>query len=153
MMQKLFWIVLLIALAVVILFFFRGKASQTGHAAGLIEGKLTQCSSKPNCVCSEYVSDESHFIEPIDIGSMDATDLWAKVSMAIESNGGKIIDSSGTYLSATYTSKIFKFVDDVEARLDTQNNVIHLRSKSREGYSDLGANARRIAEIKKSIGL
>jgi len=40
MLQKFLWVVLVLALAVVVMFFFRGKASQNGQAAGLVDGKL-----------------------------------------------------------------------------------------------------------------
>jgi len=60
-----------------------------------------------------------------------------------------VVETTDTYIAATFTSKLFKFVDDFEARFDAQNNLIHLRSASREGYSDMGVNARRIAAIKK----
>jgi uncharacterized protein (DUF1499 family) len=51
-------------------------------------------------------------------------------------------------LWATFTSKVFRFVDDVELRLDPQNNCIQVRSASRIGYSDLGVNRQRIDKLR-----
>jgi len=153
MLQKILWVLLFLVVAVCILFFFRGKASQNGSAPGLSNGQLAQCSKKPNCVCSEYSADAEHFVPAFDFGAMLASDVWAKVQPAIEATGGTVVSIDDTYLVATYTSGIFKFVDDVELRLDADAHVIHVRSASREGYSDLGANARRVAAIKKAIGL
>ena len=50
---------------------------------------------------------------------------------------------TGEYLAATYHSSLFRFVDDLELRLDAENNKIQMRSASREGYSDIGANKKR----------
>ena len=149
MLQKVLWVVLFLILAVAIMFFFRGKASQNGKAPGLVNGQLTKCSSKPNCACSEYADDDTHFVKPISISNAGAD--WAKLKNAIENTGGTIVAASDDYLAATYTSKLFKFVDDVEARLDPVNNVIHIRSASREGYSDMGVNAKRVEAIRKAL--
>jgi len=45
---------------------------------------------------------------------------------------------------------LFGFVDDLEIRIDAEVSVIHLRSASRVGKSDLGANRKRVEMIKKS---
>ena len=132
------------------MFIFRGKASKKGKAPGLVNGKLAKCSRKPNAVCSEFISDTSHYVEPIDVSKVNMGQHFNKVIQAIEANGGEIITKDDQYVAATFTSAIFKFVDDVEARLDKEEGMIHLRSASREGYSDLGVNAKRIAIIKSS---
>ena len=40
------------------------------------------------------------------------------------------------------------FVDDGEFLLDRENKVIHIRSASRLGYSDLGKNRSRLEDIR-----
>ena len=55
------------------------------------------------------------------------------------------------YIAASFSSSLFGFVDDLEIRIDSGSRVIHLRSASRVGTSDLGANSRRIHMIKKSF--
>jgi uncharacterized protein (DUF1499 family) len=49
-------------------------------------------------------------------------------------------------IEATATSRIFHFVDDVVIRVrpDGAGSRVDLRSRSRVGQSDLGANAERI---------
>jgi uncharacterized protein (DUF1499 family) len=47
---------------------------------------------------------------------------------------------------------IFRFVDDVEFWIDAKNQVIHFRSASRVGHSDLGANRARMESIRKAFG-
>jgi uncharacterized protein (DUF1499 family) len=62
--------------------------------------------------------------------------------------GGKIMHEDDYYLWATFSTKIFRFVDDLELRMDENNGVIHIRSGSRVGYSDMGANRRRIENFR-----
>ena len=50
------------------------------------------------------------------------------------------------YLHAEFTSRIFRFVDDVEFLLE--DGIIHVRSASRVGRWDLGANRARIEDIR-----
>lgn len=52
-------------------------------------------------------------------------------------------------IEATFTSSVFKFVDDfvIRVRKDEGKTRVDFRSKSRVGRSDLGANARRIVEF------
>ena len=45
------------------------------------------------------------------------------------------------------------FVDDAEFLLDPVNRVIHVRSASRLGYSDLGKNRSRMEEIRRQFAL
>lgn len=151
MLQKLLIVLFVLALAVSVMFFFKGKASQTGSAPGLVDGKLAECSTQPNCACSEYADDDTHFVAPIDISSKNPQQAFTQAKKAIEATGGKIVETKDNYVAATYTSKLFKFVDDVELRLDTAEQKIHIRSKSREGYSDMGVNAKRVAAIKKAM--
>ncbi|MBF0264183.1 MAG: DUF1499 domain-containing protein [Gammaproteobacteria bacterium] len=67
---------------------------------------------------------------------------------AVSEMGGKIVDSNNDYIHALFTSMFFKFVDDFELKL-TENHL-HIRSSSRAGYYDFGANKRRINQF---IGL
>jgi len=150
MLNKFILFLLVLILAVVFMFFVRGKASKKGQAPGIVNGKLAKCSRKPNAVCSEYIGHSSHYVEPIDVSQVNMNQHFHKLVKAIEANGGKVVIQDDQYVAATFTSAIFKFVDDVEARLDKEEGVIHLRSASREGYSDLGVNAKRIAAIKAS---
>lgn len=59
----------------------------------------------------------------------------------------RIVTANENYLHAEFVSALFRFVDDVEFLIDPEAGVIHFRSASRVGYSDLGANRRRMEEI------
>jgi uncharacterized protein (DUF1499 family) len=60
-----------------------------------------------------------------------------------------VITDTGSYLHAEFTSAVFRFVDDVEFLADDMAKVIHVRSASRLGQSDLGVNRKRVEEIRK----
>jgi uncharacterized protein (DUF1499 family) len=63
----------------------------------------------------------------------------------------RILTVQANYIHAEFTSAVFKFVDDVEFYFlvkDVNTTIIHIRSASRVGYSDLGANRKRIEKIR-----
>jgi len=47
-----------------------------------------------------------------------------------------------------FRSPLFSFTDDVECRLDAAAHQIEIRSASRAGHSDLGANRKRVEAIR-----
>ncbi len=62
------------------------------------------------------------------------------------------VDEKNGLIEASYTSALFGFVDDIVIRImiadtDKTKTYIDLRSASRVGESDLGANAKRIKEF------
>jgi uncharacterized protein (DUF1499 family) len=112
---------------------------------GLRGGHLQECPVTPNCVVSEDVDGKN--IDPIDISGMEASVAWQRLNEAVVATGGEVKEDDGHYLRATYSSAVFRFIDDFEARLDEENNVIHLRSASRVGHGDMGANQKRVVRI------
>ena len=112
---------------------------------GLSQNKLTKCSSKPNCVCSEFAEDTKRYIEPLKItGTINVN----KIEAILTQMGGIIITKTDTYIAANFTSSVFKFVDDFEIKIDQDTGNIHFRSASRVGYSDRGVNKKRVELFK-----
>jgi uncharacterized protein (DUF1499 family) len=72
-----------------------------------------------------------------------------QVQLALLDLGGVIVLVENGYLAATFQSPLFRFVDDVELRLDRPSGVIHIRSASRVGRSDLGKNRERVEAIRR----
>jgi len=112
---------------------------------GLQKGQLHPCPESPSCVCSEAHSrdDAEHGVSPVVLNY----GAWARLKHVITEQGGVIDQDDGLYLHATFTSSLFRFVDDVELRLDSEAGVIHIRSASRAGRSDFGVNRQRIDHI------
>ena len=63
----------------------------------------------------------------------------------------KVIRLEDDYMHLECSSKLFRFVDDVEFWFDDANKVIHCRSASRKGYSDLGVNRKRLEKIRQQF--
>jgi len=147
-MKKASIIICILIISIVIIFFVLGNISKSGQASGLLEGELRKCPDKPNCVCSEQKDDTDHFIDPIIIPQTTAGDTLNILKETIVELGGDIKTDNGTYVSATFSSALFGFVDDLEIRIDLKQNLIHIRSASRVGYGDFGANIKRVEAIK-----
>lgn len=148
-MKKLMITILVLFGLMIIGMFAVGIYSHRPPELGLVHGKLSPCSDKPNCVCSETdKADTQHSIRPLSTAGTDDHIAWTRLMDAVKACGGSIQQHSDTYLHATFTSFLFRFVDDFEARLDSRNHMIHIRSASRVGHSDLGINRKRLGKIR-----
>ena len=54
-------------------------------------------------------------------------------------------------MRAEFKSRFMGYVDDVEFLYDELENISHVRSASRVGYTDLGANRRRVEKIRSIV--
>ncbi len=115
-------------------------------AGGLTGNHLRPCPPRPNCVCSE--NDATGAIAPISFSTSEEA-AWLEMQRVIEMLGGKIIKRESTYLWATFSSSFFGFIDDVELRLQPEENLIHIRSGARTGYFDFRVNRKRVEKIRK----
>ncbi|MFW2440126.1 MAG: DUF1499 domain-containing protein [Arenicellales bacterium] len=112
----------------------------------LVNGSLRPCPGTPNCVSSES-TDESNSIAAFTFES-NADQAWHKLQQSIEESGGVITRVDKTHLQASYTTRIFRFVDDMEFRLVADEKKIHVRSGSRVGKSDLGINRKNVEKVR-----
>lgn len=132
-----------------VLLYLAGCSSQAPSGLGLHNGRLAPCPGTPNCVGSEY-PDSAGWIAPLSF-SGPAPQAWARLQKQVQAQGGQIESASDSYLWATYRSKLLRFIDDVEFRLDADQQQIQLRSASRLGYSDLGVNRKRIEALRSAF--
>lgn len=117
---------------------------------GVTDGRLSDCPSSPNCV-STQAGDADHRMEPIPFtGSSDEAMQRIK-DLVAEMPRTKIVTVEDNYLHAEFGSAFFRFVDDVEFLIDPEEQLIHFRSASRVGYSDLGVNRRRMEHIRQAF--
>ncbi len=121
--------------------------SRRAPPLGLVDGRLRACPQRPNCVSSES-NDAAASIAPLGIDAGQADTAWRALLEAIEDLGGEVRAQRPDYLHATFTTRVFRFVDDLEARRDPERGVIHLRSASRVGYSDRGLNRERVERLR-----
>jgi uncharacterized protein (DUF1499 family) len=114
---------------------------------GISNNHLGNCPTSPNCVVSQN-GDEKHAIEPIHyhVDRDKAKETLLKVLSVVPRT--EVVEQTDNYIHALSKSRIFKFTDDVEFYFPTSENVIHIRSASRVGESDLGVNRRRMEQIR-----
>ena len=144
-------IVFLLLSALMVWFFIQGYLSHSGAAVGLENGRLSVCPNKPNCVCSEDESDGESFIAPILLSVNHQAHAWQALEETIVEQGGQLNIKNSNYLAATFKSSVFGFVDDLEIRFDSQQNVFHIRSAARVGHSDFGVNRKRVERLKTAL--
>lgn len=138
----------IIALMFIIMMLWMARASKSGQPPGLSEGKLLTCASHKNCVCTEVGGS----IPPEPPVALNRRyDSVSAFIFAIDESGGVVVRQTEDYLAATYQSTLFGFIDDVELRLDNERQLLHIRSASRQGKSDLGVNRKRLAMLKAII--
>ncbi len=114
------------------------------------EKKLAPCPSSPNCVSSQ-ATDAGHFIAPFKITG-NTGDAWMTLKNALISQSRTVITSeTGDTLHAQATSLVFRFVDDIDAILDADAGLIHIRSASRTGYGDFGVNRKRVELLRSQL--
>ena len=69
------------------------------------------------------------------------------ISIVQNSPRTKIVESDGDYLHAEVTSRIMKYVDDLEISFLPETNNLIIRSESRVGDGDFGVNRKRVDSI------
>ena len=136
--RKLFWLVPVLMV---------GCSGARPTTLGVCEGKLAPCPKSPNCVSTQR-TDDKHRIDPlVYTGPMgDARRRLLEIVRLTPRTS--LVTQEEYYLHVEYRSKLFGFVDDVEFWFDDDNKVIHFRSASRMGYSDLGVNRKRMEQVR-----
>ena len=109
-------------------------------------GQFSECPEKPNCIFSKS-STALHMIAPLVYQNsfLEAKQKLLKVIKSMPR--AEIATDKENFLHVEFTSKIFRFVDDVEFYFN-EPGIIHFRSASRIGHSDIGVNRHRIEEIR-----
>ena len=134
-----------IALMTILGALFRGSSGRPANI-GVRDGALAPCPATPNCV-STRASAPGQRAAPLAFTG-PATDALARLRRVVSAMpGARVVVAEERYLHAEFTSRVLRFVDDVEFLVDAENGVIHYRSASRLGRDDLGVNRRRMDEV------
>ena len=127
-----------------------GCAGRRPADLGLTDGRLAPCPGSPNCVSSQ-ADETAHRVDPLAFDG-EPTAAWQALIQVIEQlPRTRIVSRDDRYLHAECRSRLWGFVDDLEAALEPAAGVIHLRSAARLGHSDLGVNRRRIETIRRAF--
>jgi len=147
-MKIIFIAIIVVVLLISTVFFYLAVKSRSGTAAGIQLGHLIPCADSPNCISSEYPADTEHFISPAELPVNINSDIMTLCQNIITTMGGSIQELDAEYLSATFSSPLFGFIDDFEIRIDQKTAVLHLRAAARVGHSDFGINRKRAVLFK-----
>ncbi|ARR45512.1 hypothetical protein CAY59_14865 [Vibrio campbellii] len=101
------------------------------------------CGDKPNCVSTQDTREEYN-LTPFTL--TESTNIDAIEQVALELPGAKTAVKEGNYLRIECTSKIMRFVDDLELKIEGDQLIV--RSESRVGYSDFGVNRKRAEQLR-----
>lgn len=125
-------------------------AGELPSDVGRADAGLAACPSSPNCV-SSHASDAAHRVEVLEL-SQPPDRAWPAIQEVVAGlPRSTIVESTPTYLHAECTSLLFRFVDDLELRLQAVDDVVEVRSASRVGFSDMGVNRRRVEGLRELL--
>ena len=153
-----------IAIVIVVLVVALALAGQLGLLRGRMpndlgarDGRLKPPSMTPNSVSSQALLYPEHpmrdyaRVEPFVLQGSGPQTI-ERIRRVVEAmTGAKVVQANSGYLYAQFTSRMLKFVDDVEFWSDPQAGVIQVRSASRLGRKDFGVNRARIEAIRAKL--
>lgn len=126
-----------------LIFPFRGSTSSDFKTVSNAEHPFKPCPESPNCIIHslEFDVPESDLFEA-------ASQVFTELSPHKFSTNSLILQ-----IEAVFRIPLFGFKDDVELSIasNTPGSILHIRSASRVGRSDLGVNRRRVRRILKAI--
>jgi len=124
---------------------------------GVREGRLKPPSMTENSVSSQAALYPDHpqrkyaDIAPLALKG-DGPATIARIKAIVEGmDGAKVVKSEPGYLYAQFTTRLMRYVDDVEFWFDPAANVIQVRSASRVGRGDLGVNRKRVEAVRAAL--
>ena len=136
-------------------------AGQAGLLAGAVpsdlgvrDGRLAPPASTPNSVSSQTDLHPGHpqqayaRIAPLSYSGDPAAAMKRLADAIRQMDGATIVLDKPDYLYVQFRTHWLGFIDDAEFWQDPATQVIHLRSASRLGESDIGLNRQRIEAIR-----
>lgn len=127
-----------------------GGSQTSSLEADGFAGPLRDCPASPNCVCTQASRTAQH-MPAIAFSGTAAEAIAALVEEITNWPRTRIVSRKSNYLHITVRTWLFRFVDDVEFLADEETHLLHFRSASRVGYSDLGVNRRRMEKVSNRI--
>ncbi len=145
MLKNLLFFISLILLAAMVLTLVFGQKKP--HNLGVRDGRLAPCPDTPNCV-SSLSKDPDHRVEPLTVRG-DPHDPMAILKELTGSMARTlVVDEAEDYLWVRFSSRFFRFRDDLEFLYDREAGVIQVRSASRLGRYDFGVNRKRVERVR-----
>jgi uncharacterized protein (DUF1499 family) len=127
-----------------------GALPEPGGSLGGPRSALPPCAEWPNCVSSD-ATDPVHAIAPLRL-AIPPELAWPALRTAIlDLPDTRIAVDTGSYLRAETRGRFPGVIDDLELLLRPGRDVVAVRSASRVGLNDLGANGRRVEALRDAL--
>ncbi len=124
------------------------KNNITPTNLGMTNGSFARLPKTPNGISSQ-TSDLRKKVDPFPF-NQNLTESKNSLKIIIAAFEGMNILSEGkNYIHVISTSKTMRFHDDIEFFFDKRSKVVHFRSASRIGYSDMNVNRKRYERLRK----
>ncbi len=108
---------------------------------------MQPCPSSPNCV-SSFSKDKVHYVEPLRFAGSRDKARQKLIEILENFRRTRLVKVEKDHIQVEFRSLIFRFVDDVEFYFPADESIIHVKSASRSGYYDFGANRRRVERLR-----
>ena len=130
---------------------FLNYRSHPAAMLGATDGMLAECPASPNAVCSQSESDQ-HAIPPFSYAPNTPATAWPALRKAVgDIPRVTIVEETDVYLRGECRTLLMRYVDDIEFLHVPVESLIHIRSASRIGYSDLDANRKRMEQVRLAL--
>jgi uncharacterized protein (DUF1499 family) len=100
---------------------------------------------------SSDAADDQHAVPALQLRH-PAQEAWSAIRAAVtRMPRTRIVSEGDDYLHAECTTPLMRYVDDLELQLRAEEGVVAVRSASRVGYGDMGANRDRIEDLRAAL--
>jgi len=124
------------------------RPDDLGVRDGLLKPPVARSWNSVSSQAGRHEHTDYHLIAPLRY-SGDANAAFARLEHVVAAMpGATVVERKPGYLYAQFQTRMLKFVDDVEFLLDAPAGVIHMRSASRLGRKDFGANRQRLEAVR-----
>lgn len=108
---------------------------------------LPPCGNSPNCVSSQE-SREGFQVAPL----VATAEQWRALIATLHTwDHWAITEEDGYFVQAVATTPLMRYRDDVQLWFDPEAGLVHVRSSSRVGYGDMGANRDRVEKLRAAL--
>ena len=111
---------------------------------------MTFCPDSPNCVSSLNENEKNRVAPLVYMESKDEA-RQKLLDILNDYNRARVVRSEEDFIHAEFSSLVFRFVDDVLFYFPPDEKIVHVKSASRTGYWDFGANRKRVERIRRKF--
>ena len=124
------------------------RPQDLGAHDGLLKPPAAASWNSVSSQAARHPHTDYHVIAPLRYQG-DGNAAFARLAAIVAAMpGATVMTSQPGYLYAEFRTPMLKFVDDVEFLLDQPATAIQMRSASRLGRKDFGANRKRLESIR-----